>query len=77
MYPVVADMFPKRAVPSVIGFGGTLASLLSLGFFWFVSTQLQDTGSYTLIMLVCGSAYVIGWIIFHLGVPQIKPVEIK
>lgn len=76
MYPVVADMFPKRAVPSVIGFGGTLASLLSLAFFWFVSTQLQDTGSYKLIMLVCGSAYVIGWIIFHLGVPVIKPVKV-
>lgn len=76
MYPVVGDMFPKRAVPSVIGFGGTLASLLSLGFFWFVSTQLQDTGSYKNIMLFCGSAYVIGWIIFHLGVPVIKPVKI-
>ena len=77
MYPVVGDMFPKRAVPSVIGFGGTLASLLSLGFFWFVSTQLQDSGSYKNIMMVCGSAYLIGWVIFQIGVPVIRPVEIK
>jgi ACS family hexuronate transporter-like MFS transporter len=77
MYPVVGDMFPKRAVPSVIGFGGTLSSLVSLGFFWYVSTQLQDKGSYKNIMLVCGSAYVLGWIIFHVGVPVIKPVKIK
>lgn len=30
MYSVVADIFPKRAVASVVGFGGTLASLVSL-----------------------------------------------
>jgi ACS family hexuronate transporter-like MFS transporter len=77
MYPVVGDMFPKRAVPSVIGFGGTLASLMALAFFWFVSTQLDGKGSYGTIMLICGSAYVIGWIIFHIGVPVIKPVKIK
>jgi len=67
MYSVVADIFPKRAVASVVGFGGTLASLVSLGFFWYVSTQLQDTGSYQTIMLICGSAYVVAWLIFQFG----------
>ena len=77
MYSVIADMFPKSAVGSVVGFGGTLASLVSLGFFWMVSTILQDKGSYGTIMLICGSAYVIAWTIFHLGVPRIRPVNIK
>ena len=77
MYPVVSDLFPKSAVASVIGFAGTLASLLSLAFFWLVSTILQDKGSYVTIMTICGSAYVVSWVIFHLGVPCIKPVEIK
>jgi ACS family hexuronate transporter-like MFS transporter len=77
MYSVVADIFPKRAVASVVGFGGTLASLVSLGFFWYVSTQLQDSGSYKTIMLICGSAYVLAWVIFQLGVPQIKAARIK
>ena len=77
MYTVVSDIFPKRAVASVVGFGGTLASLMSMGFFWLVSTILQDQGQYGTIMLICGSAYVVAWLIFHIGVPQIKPVEIK
>ena len=76
MYTVVADMFPRRAVASVVGFGGTLASLMTMGFFWLVSTILQDQGQYRTIMLLCGSAYVVAWIIFHVAVPQIKPVRI-
>jgi ACS family hexuronate transporter-like MFS transporter len=77
MYPVVSDIFPKPAVASVVGFGGTLASLMSLGFFWLVSTILQDKGSYVTIMTLCGSAYVGAWVIFQLGVPRIQPVQIR
>ena len=77
MYPVIADMFPKSAVASVVGFGGTLASLMSLGFFWLVSNILQDKGTYGTIMAICGSAYVVAWVIFHIGVPTIKPVKVE
>jgi len=76
MYTAVADIFPKRTVASVVGFGGTLASLMSMGFFYLVGHVLQGDGTYKLILLICGSAYVVAWIIFHLGVPQIKPVKI-
>ncbi len=77
MYTVVSDIFPKRAVASVVGFGGMLASFMSMGFFQLVSSILQGEGTYRTIMLICGSAYVVAWLIFHLGVPQIKPVEVK
>jgi ACS family hexuronate transporter-like MFS transporter len=75
MYTAVADIFPKRAVASVVGFGGTLASLMSMGFFYLVGHILQGDGSYKTIMLICGSAYVVAWLIFHVGVPVIKPVR--
>ena len=75
MYSAVADIFPKPAVASVVGFGGTLASLVSLGFFWLVSNILQDQGTYGAIMLVCGSAYVVAWVIFQAGVPKIQPAR--
>jgi ACS family hexuronate transporter-like MFS transporter len=77
MYSVVADIFPKRAVASVVGFGGTLASLVSMGFFWLVSHILQGEGTYKTILLICGSAYVAAWLIFHIGVPRIKPVAVQ
>lgn len=77
MYTVVADMFPRRAVASIVGFGGTLASLTTMGFFWLVSTILQNQGRYQMIMLICGSTYVLAWIVFHVAVPQIRPVSVE
>ena len=77
MYSVVGDIFPKRAVASVVGFGGMLASFLSMGFFYLVGHVLQGEGTYKTIMLVCGSAYLVAWTMFHLGVPRIKPLDIK
>jgi MFS transporter, ACS family, hexuronate transporter len=77
MYSVVGDIFPKDAVASVVGFGGMLASFLSMGFFYLVGHVLQGEGTYKFILLVCGSAYLVAWTLFHIGVPRIAPVEIK
>jgi hypothetical protein len=48
-----------------------------MGFFYLVGHVLQGEGTYKTIMLMCGSAYVVAWTIFHLGVPQIKPVTVE
>ena len=77
MYTVISDIFPKSAVASVVGFGGTLASLVSMGFFYLVGHVLQGEGTYKTILLICGSAYVVAWLIFQIGVPQIKPVNVE
>ena len=88
MYSVIADIFPKRAVASVVGFGGMLAGVVSTAFFWFASNAIwrhkaampdyhPDYHTYGTIMLICGCAYVVAWVIFHVGVPQIKPAKIK
>ena len=49
---------------------------MSMAFFWLVSNILQDKGTYRTIMLICGSAYVAAWLIFHLAVPRLQPVKI-
>jgi ACS family hexuronate transporter-like MFS transporter len=77
MYTVISDIFPKPAVASVVGFGGTLASLMSMGFFWLVSHILQGEGTYRTILLICGSAYVVAWLIFQAGVPRIQPCRLN
>ena len=50
---------------------------MSMAFFWLVGHVLQGEGTYQNILLICGSAYVVAWTVFHLGVPRIKPVEVK
>ena len=77
MYTVVSDIFPREAVASVVGLGGMFSSVAAMGFSWLVGHILQSTGMYDKILLLCGSAYVVTWLIFHLMVPHIKPVKIR
>jgi len=77
MYTVVSDIFPKRAVASVVGLAGTVAALASMAFSWLVGNILQDTGVYDTILLLCGSAYVVALAIFHFLVPRIAPVQVS
>ena len=77
MYTVVSDIFPKNAVGSVVGLGGAIASVASIGFAWYVGKKLTNTGVYDTILYICGGAYVLALAIFHIIVPQIKPVRIE
>lgn len=77
MYTVVSDIFPKRAVASVVGLGGTLAAIASMGFSYLVGTILQGSGVYDKILLMCGTAYLVALLIFHLAVPRIHPISIE
>lgn len=68
-------------LPDCFGFPARMPSIWAhcglLGFSWMVGHILQGTGVYDKILLICGSAYVIAWLIFHLVVPKIRPIEIK
>jgi len=77
MYTVVSDMFPKNAVGSVVGLGGAVAAAASIGFAWYVGERLTNTGLYDTILYLCGGAYVVALAIFHIIVPQIKPVRFE
>ena len=77
MYTVVSDIFPKRAVASVVGLGGTISAIASMGFSYLVGSILQGSGVYDKILLMCGSAYLIALLIFHVVVPKIHPIKIE
>src|SRR5256714_5422549 len=78
VYTLASDMFPKRAVGSVVGigaFGGALGG----GLFQRITGRgLQANGSdYTPIFVVCGLAYVTAWLIIHLLAPRLEPVRLE
>jgi len=77
MYTVISDIFPRRAVASVVGFGGMLAALVSMLFSYIVGQVLQSAGVYDNLLLCCGSAYVLALVGFHLLVPRIRPLTLK
>ena len=55
-----SDMFPKRAVGSVVGIGGMAGAVGGMLISLVVGQVLQTTGSYVPIFLVAGLAYLAG-----------------
>ena len=71
-----SDMFPKRAVGSVVGIGGMAGAIGGMLIALVVGQILQATGSYVLVFLMAGSAYLLALGIIHLLVPTIRPVNL-
>jgi ACS family hexuronate transporter-like MFS transporter len=76
IYTLPSDMFPRRAVGSVIGIGGTAGAVGGALMSAYVGQVLQITGSYTLIFAVAGSVYLLAMLIMHLMVPNIRRVDL-
>jgi ACS family hexuronate transporter-like MFS transporter len=84
LYTTVSDMFPKRAVASVIGLGGMAGSLGGL-IFPYASGVLLDsfkasgnvTAGYAVLFGICGTAYLVAFGINHLLAPRYEPVKLR
>jgi ACS family hexuronate transporter-like MFS transporter len=84
IYTTASDMFPKRAVSSVIGVGGMGGSLGGILFPFFVGWLLDrygaignKTGGYNIIFIICGSAYLLAWLVMHWLTPRMKQIDMK
>ena len=76
LFTTVSDMFPKKAVGSVVGIGGMAGSIGGILIASGTGYILQITGSYTSLFIMAGSAYVLTLSIFHLLVPKIETVNL-
>jgi ACS family hexuronate transporter-like MFS transporter len=83
IYTTASDMFPKKAVSSVIGVGGMGGSLGGIVFPFFVGWILDYYGStgdktagYNIIFIICGSAYLVAWLVMHLLTPKMRHVNV-
>ena len=71
-----SDMFPKRAVGSVVGIGGMAGAIGGMLIALVAAEILQRTGSYVPVFLIAGSAYLLALGVIHLLVPTIQPVDL-
>ena len=75
IFTIVSDIYPKKAVGSMMGlsgFAGAVGGALSAS---FVGILLESTESYFLIFLVAASVYMLNWLILKLSIKEIKPIE--
>jgi ACS family hexuronate transporter-like MFS transporter len=76
LYTIPSDMFPRAAVGSVVGIGGTAGAIGGMMMAKFVGYILDATGSYTLIFAVAGSVYVIALACVHLLTPRLARIQV-
>lgn len=81
IFTTVSDMFPKKAVGSVVGIGGMAGGIggvliTKLGGFLFDKYKALghiETG-YTIMFTICAVAYLVAWIIMKILVPKYRPI---
>jgi ACS family hexuronate transporter-like MFS transporter len=71
LYTFVSDIMPKRAVSSVVGFGGFSGGLLSMAAAQATGLVLTAYHSYVPIFYACSTMYVISFLFIHFMVPVI------
>jgi ACS family hexuronate transporter-like MFS transporter len=82
LFTSASDIFPKRALASVVGFGGMAGSLGGI-LFPLYSGKLLDrfqasgniTAGYAILFGICGSAYLLAFGLNHLLAPKFEALE--
>ena len=75
LFTTVSDLFPKKAVASVVGFGGMAGAIGGMMIATFAGFILQLTGSYVWLFIISGSVYLIAFFIFNLLAPHLEPIK--
>jgi MFS transporter, ACS family, hexuronate transporter len=77
IFTLASDMFPRRAVGSVVGIGGMAGAVGGMLFSAATGYALLWTHSnYVPIFIICGSVYLLALLIIHLLVPKLEPAAI-
>jgi ACS family hexuronate transporter-like MFS transporter len=83
IFTTASDMFPKGAVSSVVGIGGMAGSVGGILFPLFIGVILDHykaldniTAGYNIIFILCGSAYMLAWLLMHFITPKMKTVDL-
>ena len=78
-----SDMFPRKAVSSVVGIGGMAGSVGGMLFPLFIGFILDSakkagniTTGYNILFVFCGLAYLLAWVIMHFITPRMKVVKL-
>jgi ACS family hexuronate transporter-like MFS transporter len=76
LFTLASDMFPRRAVGSVVGIGGMSGAVGGMFNAAAVGLLLQLTGSYVPVFLCAGAAYLLALVVIQLLVPTLEPARV-
>jgi MFS transporter, ACS family, hexuronate transporter len=84
IFTTVSDMFPKSATASVTGIGGMfgglggilLSLLVQKNMFVYYRQIDQIETAYYIMFFICGSAYLLAWMVMHFLVPKMERIKL-
>lgn len=84
IFTTVSDMFPKKAIGSVVGIGGMagglggmlLTALVQRNMFVYYRSIGEIDTAYYIMFFICGGAYLLAWGIIHFLVPKFEPIKL-
>ena len=77
LFTLTSDMFPRKAVGSVVGIGGTAGAVGGMFIAMLVGAILEATRSYMSIFIMAGSMYLVALLVIHLLVPRLEPAQLR
>jgi len=76
LYALPSDLFPRGAVGSVVGIGGTVGAVGGILMAFYAGEILDRLGVYWPLFWVAGSAYFVALLVVHLLSPRLEPVKV-
>ncbi|HUA85899.1 MAG TPA: MFS transporter [Bryobacteraceae bacterium] len=77
LFTLASDMFPKRAVASVVGIGGFGGAIGGMVIATFTGFVLQFTHSYVPMFVIAGSAYLLALLIIDRLAPRLEAANVE
>ncbi len=76
LYTLTSDLFPTRAVGSVVGIGGMAGAVGGMFIAKIVGYVLQWTGSYMIPFFIAGSGYLVALAVIQILTRRLEPASI-
>ncbi len=75
LFTTVSDMFPRKAVGSVVGLGGMAGAVGGMLIAKLTGYILDATGSYMPVFFMAAFAYLVALVVIHILVPRMEPAQ--
>ncbi len=77
LFTTVSDMFPRRAVGSVVGLGGMMGAVGGMFVAKAAGYILEWTKSYWSLFVIAGSAYLVALVVIHVLAPRLAKAAVE
>jgi ACS family hexuronate transporter-like MFS transporter len=78
LFTLTADMFPRKAVGSVVGIGSCAGAIGGTLMPLYAGKVLDANPSYYLPMfIIAGVTYLVAWVVIHMLAPKLEPAAMK